>query len=53
MGAVAAGVVAGALDGSTQAIVDRKVVALHPAAGAVFPWQETQRDRRSGAISGS
>jgi hypothetical protein len=45
------GNVAGAAEDDTHAIVPRKEVALHPAAGVVSPWQATHRARRMGATS--
>ena len=45
IGALAAfplGKVAGAPEGSTQAMTDRNDVTDHPAAGDVAPWQEAQ-----------
>jgi hypothetical protein len=53
IGALLAGNVAGAPDGSTHPIAERNEVALHPAAGAVVPWHETQCFWRIGATSAS
>ena len=54
MGAASSGgSVAGAFDGATHAIAPRNDVALHPAAGFVSPWHETQCAWRMGATSTS
>jgi hypothetical protein len=53
IGALDGGVVAGAPDGSTHAIVERNDVTDQPAAGEVTPWHETQCASRTGATSTS